>query len=54
MTNSVCIDVDRGEQPHFTEDDWRWCHTLEWVTRLGRHALTAPEKFKLHDSKGLE
>lgn len=45
----VCIDVQDGDPPRFEKDDWRWCHELEWVTKLGLHAMTAPTKFKVHD-----
>lgn len=44
----VCIDVAEGKPPQFERSDWRWCHELDSVTRLGLHALTAPTKFKLH------
>ena len=43
----VCIDVENGKRPQFEKKDWRWCHALEWVTRLGIHALRTPG-FKLH------
>ena len=45
----VCIDVADGKPPRFERDDWRWCKDLEWVTKLGLHALTAPSQFKIHD-----
>ena len=47
----VCIDVSHGEEPRFTAEDWRYCHALDWVVRLGRHALQAPGRLRLHDSE---
>lgn len=45
----VCIDVADGKVPRFEREDWRWCHELDWVTRLGVHALKAPGKLRLND-----
>jgi hypothetical protein len=45
----VCLDVADGKVPRFEKDDRRWCHILDWVTRLGIHALGAPGKLRLHD-----
>lgn len=47
----VCIDVSDQKEPRYEPEDWRWCQALEWVVRLGRHALKAPGKFELHDDK---
>ncbi len=41
----VCIDVSNGKQPELKPDDWRWCRIVEWVTKLGIHALAAPGKY---------
>lgn len=43
----VCLDVENGKPLRFTRKDWRWCQALEWVTKLGCHALKAPGKFRL-------
>jgi hypothetical protein len=45
----VCLDVAGGKKPRFDKEDWRWCQALDWVVRLGIHALKAPGKLKLHD-----
>ena len=45
----VCIDVADRKPPRFEKKDWRWCHALELVTRLGKHALKAPGKLELYD-----
>jgi hypothetical protein len=45
----VCINVAEGKQPALEEKDWRSCHVLDWIARLGRHALTAPGRLELHD-----
>jgi len=51
MMACVCIEIERGEQPTATPDDWRWCKDLEWIVRLGRHALTASKPFKLNEEE---
>ena len=48
----VCIDVADGKKPRFESKDWRWCKELEWVTRLGLHALKAKTKFILQPKEG--
>jgi hypothetical protein len=45
----VCIDVADGKEPRFEPEDWRWCQALDWVTRLGQHAMKAPGKLELHE-----
>ena len=45
----VCIDVSDGNAPKIDKDDWRFCQELEWVHRLGLHALTAPTRFAIND-----
>ncbi len=45
----VCLDVAEGEAPRFEPQDWCWCKELDWVTRMGLHALKAPGKLELHD-----
>jgi hypothetical protein len=47
----VCIDVADKEMPQADPEDWRWCQALEWVTKLGVHALNAPGEFKIHDGE---
>jgi hypothetical protein len=44
----VCIDVAKKKSPRFEPGDWRWCEALDWVVRLGRHALLAPGRLSLH------
>jgi hypothetical protein len=44
----ICIDVESGKKPKAKKSDWRYCDTLEWVARLGRHAMKTPG-FKLFD-----
>lgn len=51
MMACVCLSVERGEQPDVRPDDWRYCHDLEWIVQLGKHALTAPIPFKLRDDE---
>jgi hypothetical protein len=46
----VCLDVERRIQPRFDPEDWRWCQTLEWVSKMGRHALKVPG-FKIFDEE---
>lgn len=52
MMACVCLSVERGEQPDVSPDDWRYCSDLEWIVKLGKHALTAPAPFKLYDEEG--
>lgn len=47
----VCLDVSDRKKPRFDKDDWRYCHALDWVVRLGEHALKAPGRLKLHDAE---
>lgn len=45
----VCMDVAEHKEPRFEEKDWRGCYTLDWIVRLGRHALKAPGELELYD-----
>lgn len=47
----VCLDVAEKKAPRFGPEDWRWCSALDWVSRLGRHALQVPGRLKLHDNE---